>query len=108
MLAQAIINEVLIGTIKGFSDLFDAAANIGKMENNDYSNAISAELEKWQDSVRDYFAIYQKYNDGGFHLDDYGWWMNGTVNAATTLALMIPAAGTAKGISLRKNWRNRK
>lgn len=100
MLAQAVINEVLIGTIKGFSDLFDAAASIGKMENNDYSNAVSAELERWQDSVRDYFAIYQKYNDGGFHLDDYGWWMNGAVSAATTLSLMIPAAGTAKGISL--------
>ena len=100
MLGQAIGNEVLLGTIRGFSDIFDAAASIAT-QNNDYTNPVSQQIEEWQDYVRDeLLPIYQKENDEGFHFDDFGWWMNGAVSSATTVSLMIPGMAIGKGASL--------
>ena len=100
MLGQAIGNEVLLGTIRGFSDIFDAAASI-VTQDNDYTNPVSQQIEQWQDYVRDeLLPIYQKENDEGFHFDDFGWWMNGAVSSATTVSLMIPGMAIGKGASL--------
>ena len=101
MLGQATVNEVILGTVRGFSDIFDYAINALKgFTFDDYSNPISKELEDLQNQVRENWAIYQEQNDGGFHMGDFGWWMNGTVNAATTLSLMIPGLGITKGVGL--------
>lgn len=101
MLGQATVNEVILGTVRGFSDIFDSAISLFKgAEFDDYSNPISQYLEDLQNQVRENWAIYQEQNDGGFHMGDFGWWMNGTVSAATTLSLMIPGLGITKGVSL--------
>lgn len=101
MLGQATINEVILGTVRGFSDIFDYAINALKgFTFDDYSNPVSKELEDLQNQVRENWAIYQEQNDGGFHMGDFGWWMNGTVNAATTLSLMLPGLGITKGVGL--------
>lgn len=101
MLGQATVNEVILGTVRGFSDIFDSAVNALKgFTFDDYSNPVSKELEDLQNQVRENWAIYQEENDGGFHMGDFGWWMNGTVNAATTLSLMLPGLGIGKGVSL--------
>ena len=101
MLGQATVNEVILGTVRGFSDIFDSAINALKgFTFDDYSNPVSKELEDLQNQVRENWAIYQEENDGGFHMGDFGWWMNGTVSAATTLSLMLPGLGITKGVSL--------
>ena len=101
MLGQATVNEVILGTVRGFSDIFDSAINALKgFTFDDYSNPISKELEDLQNQVRENWAIYQEENDGGFHMGDFGWWMNGTVNAATTLSLMLPGLGISKSVGL--------
>lgn len=101
MLGQATVNEVILGTVRGFSDIFDSAISFFKgAEFDDYSNPVSKELEDLQNQVRENWAIYQEENDGGFHMGDFGWWMNGTVSAATTLSLMLPGLGITKGVSL--------
>ena len=88
MLGQALGNEIILGTVRGFSDLFDAAVNVFSDE-NDYTNLVSRTIEDWQSYIRDeLLPIYQKQNDEGFHIDDFGWWMNGTVSSATTVSLM--------------------
>lgn len=101
MLGQATVNEVILGTIRGFSDIFDSAINALKgFTFDDYSNPVSQYLEDLQNQVRENWAIYQEENDGGFHMGDFAWWMNGTVSAATTLSLMLPGLGISKGVSL--------
>ena len=101
MLGQAVVNEVLLGTIRGFSDIFDAVYSIAKNDDNDYTNAVSTQIEDWQNYIRDeVLPIYQRENDGGFHINDFGWWMNGAVSTATTLSLMLPGLGISKGVSL--------
>ena len=100
MLGQAVANEVVLGTIRGFSDIYDAVANIGNEENNDYTNAVSRQIEDWQNAVRDKLTIYTKYNDEGFHFNDFGWWMNGAVSTASTVSLMLPGLGVSKGVGL--------
>lgn len=100
MLGQAIGNEMILGTIRTFSDLVDV---FGKpfRDNDDYTNAVSRTIEEWQDYVRnELIPIYQKENDEGFHIDDFGWWMNGAVSSATTVSLMLPGIGVSKGASL--------
>lgn len=98
MLGQSLINEVALGTIKGFSDIFDSIANIGNSD-NDYTNALSRQLEDIMESVRNNLAIYQENEDGGFHIGDFAWWMQGAVSAATTVSLMVPGLGITKGLS---------
>lgn len=101
MLGQATVNEVILGTVRGFSDIFDSAINFFRgAKFDDYSNPVSQYLEDLQNQVRENWAIYQEENDGGFHMGDFGWWMNGTVSAATTLSLMLPGLGISKGVSL--------
>jgi hypothetical protein len=100
MLGQAVANEVVLGTIRGFSDIYDFLANIGNEENNDYTNAVSRQIEDWQNAVKDKLTIYTKYNDEGFHFNDFGWWMNGAVSTASTVSLMLPGLGVSKGVGL--------
>lgn len=100
MLGQALGNEIILGTVRGFSDLFDAAVNAFSDE-NDYTNPVSRTIEDWQSYVRDeLLPIYQKQNDEGFHIDDFGWWMNGLTSAATTVSLMVPGMAVSKGAGL--------
>ena len=100
MLGQALGNEIILGTVRGFSDLFDAAVNAFSDE-NDYTNPVSRTIEDWQSYVRDeLLPIYQKQNDEGFHINDFGWWMNGLTSAATTVSLMVPGMAVSKGAGL--------
>lgn len=98
MLGQAVGNEIILGTIRGFSDLVDAGINIFS-DKNDYTNPVSRTIEDWQTYVREeLLPIYQKQNDEGFHIDDFGWWMNGATSTATTVSLMLPGLGVSKGV----------
>ena len=100
MLGQALGNEIILGTVRGFSDLFDAFVNAFSDE-NDYTNPVSRTIEDWQSYVRDeLLPIYQKQNDEGFHINDFGWWMNGLTSAATTVSLMVPGMAVSKGAGL--------
>lgn len=100
MLGQALGNEIILGTVRGFSDLFDAAVN-DFSDKNDYTNPVSRTIEDWQSYVRDeLLPIYQKQNDEGFHINDFGWWMNGLTSAATTVSLMVPGMAVSKGAGL--------
>lgn len=93
---QAGLGEVVLGTAKAFSDLFDIfTLNSG----GDYTNPVSKQLEDWQNQLRDEFAIYQE-DDSNFAFGDLGWWLNGAVSAATTVSLLLPGLGAAKIASL--------
>lgn len=97
---QLAISEVLLGTIRGFSDLFDSAVNLaGFSKDNDFTNPLSEALANAQNSVREDWEIYRKEPDKNFAFNDFGWYMNGLVSMGSTLSLLIPSTGIAKGVS---------
>lgn len=96
---QAVANEFILGTLSGFSNMYDAVYNLIANDGyNDYTNAVSTALEKAQDSIRERFAIYQENPGKSFDIGDFGWWANNAITVASTLSMFIPSTGIMKGI----------
>ena len=101
-LAQTVVSEVGLGTIKGFSDLADAIIGGIFEPNNDYSNPVSQTLQEWQDAFNNNVApIYTRPGvdiaNGG--LTDVGWWMSNMPSIMSSLTLMVPGMAGAKALS---------
>ena len=97
-LMQAGVGEIILGTLEGFGNIYDGIANTFTGDN--YSrNAYTKLMADAKERIKEKFEIHQKNPGASFQLGDFGWWMNGMINTATTLSLMLPAAGWAKGIS---------
>lgn len=97
MLAQTLVSELAIGTVKGFSDLADFVINKAMSpftdEENDYQNPVSATLQEWQNKFNEEVApIYVNsgvdIQNGGF--GNFGWWMKNIPNVVSSLTLLIP------------------
>ena len=100
-LGQILVNEVLIGTVLGLSDLVDSIINLGtEYGENDWTNPLSSLLTGWQDNIKDYWKIYRENPDKAFDLGDAGWWWDNFVTVGSTASLMIPSMGVAKGLGL--------
>lgn len=96
-LAQTVVNEIGLGTVKAFSDLADIIINRGIGENNDYTNPVSEKLKEWQEEFKNNVApIYQ---DPDETWGDFGWWMNNIPSIASSLTLLLPSTGVAMGLS---------
>lgn len=100
-LGQTVGSEIVLGTLRGFSDLADAAINIyGEITDdehiNDYTNPVSETLANAQNSIRERLAIYEEDPNGHFNILDSGWWFNGLTTIASTLSLAIPGTAIAK------------
>lgn len=96
-LERAVYGEMVLGTLEGLGDIVDGVANLatqGEWGQSGWS-------KYWQDIKQeneDNHKIYQ-YNPGeSFAWNDFGWWMENAVSTATTVSLMLPAAGWAKAI----------
>ena len=101
MAVQLVGNEVVLGMALGVSNLVDMAVNIGKDEGEDnYTNPVSLAIENIQNDIRNRFAIYQRDPNAAFALGDLGWWANNAVSVGSTLSLMLPSMGIAKGLSM--------
>lgn len=98
-ITQAVANEFILGTLSGFSNMYDAVYNLIANDGyNDYTNAVSTALEKAQDSIRERFAIYQENPGKSFCIGDFGWWANNAITVASTLSMLIPSTGIMKGV----------
>ena len=97
-LVQAGLGEVVVGTLEGFGNIADGIINTFTGDaygQNPWTNY-------WSDiheDIRNKFQIYQRDPNASWQLGDWGWWMNGLTNIATTASLMLPAAGWARGLS---------
>lgn len=100
-LAQAVVSEIGLGTIKGFSDLFDLIGQAVGANDGDYSNPVSQYLEEKQEEFRNFAPIYSDpnlhINNGG--LLDAGWWASNLPSIVSSLTLLIPSTGITKGLS---------
>lgn len=96
-LVQAGLGEVVVGTLEGFGNIVDGIINTftgDAYEQNPWTNFWSGIHE----DIRNKFQIYQRDPNASWQMD-WGWWMNGLTNIATTASLMLPAAGWARGLS---------
>lgn len=98
---QTFISEIGLGTIRGFSDLFDFIGQITGLSDGDYTNPVTKVLEEAQESVRNWAPIYSDPNknitNGG--LLDVGWWASNFPSVASSLTLLIPSTAATKGLS---------
>lgn len=93
---QAVGSEVVLGTLRGFSDLVDAAGQLAGIADDDYTNPVSSQLAEWQDAIRERFEIYRTNPDENFDFGDTGWWLGNAVSIASTLSLLIPGTAVSK------------
>ena len=93
---QAVGSEVVLGTLRGFSDLVDAAGQLIGVSDDDYTNPVSSQLSEWQDAIRERFEIYRTNPDENFDFGDTGWWLGNAVSIASTLSLLIPGTAISK------------
>ena len=93
---QAVGSEVVLGTLRGFSDLVDAAGQLIGVSDDDYTNPVSSQLAEWQDAIRERFEIYRTNPDENFDFGDTGWWLDNAVSIASTLSLLIPGTAISK------------
>lgn len=100
-LAQTLVSELALGTIKGFSDLFDLIGQAVGVNDGDYSNPVSQYLEEKQEEFRNFAPIYTRpdvnISNGG--LLDAGWWTSNIPSIISSLTLLIPSTGITKGLS---------
>lgn len=95
-IGQAVGSEVVLGTLRGFSDLVDAAGQLVGVSDDDYTNPVSSQLAEWQDAIRERFEIYRTNPDENFDFGDTGWWLGNAVSIASTLSLLIPGTAVSK------------
>ena len=100
-LAQTVVSELALGTIKGFSDLFDLIGQGVGLSDGDYSNPVSKFLEEKQEEFRNFAPIYNDPNlnisNGG--LLDPGWWASNMPSIISSLTLLVPSTGIVKSAS---------
>ena len=101
--AQSIVSEIGLGTIRGAADLFDFIGNAvtGNLANNDYTNPVSEKIQEWQDYFNNEVApIYADPNvditNGG--LTDIGWWASNMPSIMSSVTLLLPSMGATKGL----------
>ena len=108
-LEQAVVGEVILGSVKGLTDIADMVYNgiaeigsaiKGEERLNDYTNPISLFLENLKNQNEERFAIHQANPGQAFALGDSGWWFNGLTTVASTASLLIPTLTLSKGLSL--------
>lgn len=103
-LGQTVVSEIGLGTVEGFANLFDfVSSNILGITEADYQNPVSELMVKWQDVINnEVMPIYTDPNlniqNGG--LKDFGWWMKGIPNFASSLTMLIPARAVSGGLKL--------
>ena len=100
-LAQTVVSELAIGTVKGISDLFDLIGQGVGLSDKNYSNPVSEFLEEKQEEFRNFVPIYSDPNlnisNGG--LLDPGWWASNMPSIISSLTLLVPSTGIVKGAS---------
>lgn len=99
MLGQMVGSEVILGSLRGFSDIVDAGVELFSGD-KDFTNPVSSSLEELQNELREDLEIYRQNPENAWDILDYGWWTNNAVSIASTLSLAIPGGVYAKGLGL--------
>lgn len=108
-LIQTVGDEIVLGTIKAFSDVADYTINLFNPD-NDYTNPLSKMLGDWQKAIREDIApVYADPNKDIFNggLLDFGWYASNFPSIASSITLLIPGKLASSGIAKGFNYLNR-
>lgn len=103
-LNQALLGEVVGGTIEGLGYLFDFQDHANNIAgtNDEFGNWLSDIGKGLKEFTRDVTPIFEA-EPGKFRPGDSGWWAGNGVSVASTLSLLIPAVGTVKAATALSN-----
>jgi hypothetical protein len=99
MIGQAVVGEIIGGTIEGFGYLGEVGSAI------DYLNGTEQEWGNWMTELgkdtrewsQDNMAIHQQTNSG---MGDSGWWFSNGVSVASSLSMLIPTGAATKALGM--------
>jgi hypothetical protein len=99
---QAVVGQVVGGTVEGIGYLldFEQYANLAKGTEQEFGNWFSDIGKSLQTWTQEETPVYTTYEPGSFSPDHWSWWMNNVPSVASTLSLLIPAAGATRGLSM--------
>src|SRR6476659_7672330 len=96
-------SEVVLGTLEGASYMLDFEQHYNHVTGaeQDYTNWFADLMKKGKEAVKEDVApIYQtKEAQEGVAFGDGTWWASNAPSIASSISLMIPAAGLTRGIS---------
>lgn len=111
-LVRAVASEMVVGTLKGFVDIFDfinqtisnIGKGVGKELNFDPNNSTLAEWSNYLQSVKDDIdkkhQIYRTNPNNPLDWKSFSWYADNFPSVATTVSLMVPSYTLMKGVSL--------
>lgn len=104
-LAQAIVGEIVLGTLEGLGYLADweQGYNYIKGDHGEFGNAFSNLMQDAKQGVRNLAPIHMDpYKQGVKDFDpaSSSWWFSNGVSVVSTASILIPVAGWARGVSL--------
>ena len=97
---QAILGEIVGGTIQGVGALggiFDSIFTKDKQDFNNVVTDLGRSLQEWTQEVT---PIYRENPYTSFDVTDTGWWFGNGVSVVSSLSMLIPARGAMGGLSL--------
>jgi len=99
-LNQAIVGQVIGGTIEGVGYLLDLPqyAKLAEGTEQEFGNWFSDlgnSISQWSEKET---PIYTTYKPGEFSPGHWSWWMSNAPSVASTLSLVVPAAGAVRGL----------
>lgn len=97
-LNQAVVGELVGGTIEGIGYLFELNefADLMSGEDEDFGNAVSQTGKAIKDWTREVTPVYEyDTREGDFRPWDWSWWMTNGSSIASSISLMIPSGAVA-------------
>jgi len=101
MLNQAIVGEIIGGTMEGVGYLLDAKqyGDLIRGTEQEFGNWFSDLGKGLRTWTQDVTPIYTDYEPGSWSPGNWSWWMSNMPSIASTLSLMIPSAAAVRGVS---------
>ena len=99
MVGQAVVGEIIGGTIEGLGYLLEIGNAIDYAMGNErewgnFMTDAGKDLRTWG---QENMAIHQT-NEGTFNPSDSGWWFSNGVSVASTLSMMVPSMAATRAL----------
>tara|TARA_R110000772_G_scaffold62137_3_gene139650 strand:+ start:2936 stop:7486 length:4551 start_codon:yes stop_codon:yes gene_type:complete len=99
MLGQAVVGEIVGGTIEGLGYILDVGSALDYMtgDETEWGNFMTEAGKGLRTWGQDKMAIYTE-NPGKFDPGDPGWWFSNGVSVASTLSMLVPSMAATKAL----------
>ena len=101
-LGQAVVGEIIGGTIEGLGYLLDIGSIVDVMQGDeaDWGNFMTDFGQSIREGTEEALQIHtDPFAEGWGKMADSGWWFSNAVSVASTLSMLIPTTGAMKALS---------